>query len=67
VLDLSRRGLSQIYIGNAVQMRDTDLGDIISSVDSVCLIVVTACAIKRARMLSASTRALVLGSRLIVF
>src|SRR5260370_31372326 len=29
VLDLSRRGLSQIYIGNAVQMRDTDLGDII--------------------------------------
>src|SRR6266853_1330080 len=29
VLDLSRRGLSQIYIGNAVEMRDTDLGDII--------------------------------------
>jgi hypothetical protein len=29
VLDLSGRGLSQIHIGDAVQMRDTDLGDII--------------------------------------
>src|SRR5712691_429127 len=29
VFDLSRRGLPQIHIGNAVQMRDTDLSDII--------------------------------------